>query len=223
MKIGYIRVSTQAQNTMRQEVLMQELSVDEVYIDRLSGKNTDRPELKKMMDYVRKGDTVIVESISRFARNTRDLLVLIEKLTEKGVEFVSRKKAIDTTTPTEKFMLTVFGAVAELEREYILQRQREGIAIAKAQGKYAGRKPIERSNFDAVEKLWRAGTISAAEAMRRLDFSGFSRVSRFAKKIIHFYTAFNRVVKPSGITFGSGSYILEGGNPYDYQKHLFNR
>lgn len=223
MKIGYIRVSTQEQNTMRQEVLMQELSVDEVYIDRLSGKNTDRPELKKMMDYVRKGDTVIVESISRFARNTRDLLVLIEKLTEKGVEFVSRKEAIDTTTPTEKFMLTVFGAVAELEREYILQRQREGIAIAKAQGKYTGRKSIERSNFDAVEKLWRAGTISAAEAMRRLDFLGFSRVSRFSEKIIHFYTAFNRVAKPSGITSGPGSYILEGGNPYDYQKHLFNR
>lgn len=182
MKIGYIRVSTQAQNTMRQEVLMRELGVDEVYINRLSGKNTDRPELKKMMDYVRKGDTVIVESISRFARNTRDLLVLIEKLTEKGVEFVSRKEAIDTTTPTGKFMLTVFGAVAELEREYILQRQREGIAIAKAQGKYTGRKSIERSNFDAVEKLWRAGTISAAEAMHRLDFPGFSRVSRFAKK-----------------------------------------
>ena len=152
---------------MRQEVLMQELGVDEVYIDRLSGKNTDRPEPKKMMDYVRKGDTVIVESISRFARNTRDLLELIDKLSEKGVEFVSRKEAIDTTTPTGKFMLTVFGAVAELEREYILQRQREGIAIAKAQGKYTGRKPIERSNFDAVEKLWRAGTISAAEAMRR--------------------------------------------------------
>lgn len=166
---------------MRQEVLMQELGVDVVYIDRLSGKNTDRPELKKMMDYVRKGDTVIVESISRFARNTRDLLELIEKLSEKGVEFVSRKEAIDTTTPTGKFMLTVFGAVAELEREYILQRQREGIAIAKAQGKYTGRKSIERSNFDAVEKLWRAGTISAAEAMRRLDFPGFSRVSRFAK------------------------------------------
>ena len=120
MKIGYIRVSTQEQNTMRQEVLMQELGVDEVYIDRLSGKNTDRPELKKMMDYVRKGDTVIVESISRFARNTRNLLELIEKLSEKGVEVVSRKEAIDTTTPTGKFMLTVFGAVAELEREYIL-------------------------------------------------------------------------------------------------------
>ena len=168
MKIGYIRVSTQEQNTMRQEVLMQELGVDEVYIDRLSGKNTDRPELKKMMDYVRKGDTVIVESISRFARNTRDLLELIEKLSEKGVEFVSKKEAIDTTTPTGKFMLTVFGAVAELEREYILQRQQEGIAITKKQGKYKGRKPIERPNFDAVVKQWQEGRITAAEAMKML-------------------------------------------------------
>ena len=70
---------------------MQELGVDEVYIDRMSGKNTQRPELQKLMAYVRRGDTVIVESISRFARNTRDLLELIEKLNEKGVEFVSKK------------------------------------------------------------------------------------------------------------------------------------
>ena len=138
MKIGYIRVSTQEQNTIRQEVLMQELGVDDVYIDRTSGKNTNRPELKRMMEYVRRGDTVIVESISRFARNTRDLLDLVEWLTEKDVEFVSKKEAIDTTTPTGKFMLTIFGAVAELEREYILQRQREGTAIAKEQGKYIG-------------------------------------------------------------------------------------
>ena len=137
MKIGYIRVSTQEQNIVRQEALMESLGVDEVYIDRMSGKNTDRPELKRMLEYVRRGDTVIVESISRFARNTRDLLELVEKLTTKGVEFVSQKESIDTTTPTGKFMLTVFGAVAELEREYILQRQREGIEIAKQQGKYS--------------------------------------------------------------------------------------
>ena len=168
MKIGYIRVSTQEQNTVRQEVLMASLGVDEVYIDRMSGKSTNRPELQKMMEYVRKGDTVIVESISRFARNTRDLLELVEKLTAKDVEFVSKKEAIDTTTPTGKFMLTVFGAVAELEREYILQRQQEGIAIAKAEGKYKGRKPIERANFDAVVKQWQDGQISATEAMKTL-------------------------------------------------------
>lgn len=171
MKIGYIRVSTQEQNTIRQEVLMHELGVDEIYIDRMSGKNTNRPELQKMMAYVRRGDTVIVESISRFARNTCDLLELVERLSEKGVEFVSKKEAIDTTTPTGKFMLTVFGAVAELDREYILQRQREGIAIAKAQGKYTGRKAIQPPNFDRVVEQWRNGEITAAEAMRILKMS----------------------------------------------------
>ena len=153
---------------MRQEVLMESLGVEEVYIDRMSGKNTNRPELQKMMEYVRRGDTVIVESISRFARNTRDLLELVEQLTAKGVEFVSRKEAIDTTTPTGKFMLTVFGAVAELEREYILQRQREGIAIAKEQGKYKGRKPIDAPEFEQVTSKWKSGAIAAAEAMRTL-------------------------------------------------------
>jgi len=171
LKIGYIRVSTQEQNTMRQEVLMRSLGVDEVYVDHMSGKNVNRPELQKMMEYVRKGDIVIVESISRFARNTRDLLELVEQLTAKGVEFVSRKEAIDTTTPTGKFMLTVFGAVAELEREYILQRQREGIAIAKAQGKYRGRKPIQVSEFEQVTSKWKSGTITAAEAMRTLHMT----------------------------------------------------
>ena len=181
MKIGYIRVSTQEQNTIRQEVLMEALGVDEVYIDRMSGKNINRPELQKMMEYVRKGDTVIVESISRFARNTRDLLELVEQLTAKGVEFVSKKEAIDTTTPTGKFMLTVFGAVAELEREYILQRQREGIAIAKKQGKYKGRKPIVSPEFEQVTAKWRSGGITAAEAMRMLHMSK----ATFYRKVKH--------------------------------------
>ena len=120
---------------------------------------------------MRRGDTVIVESISRFARNTRDLLELVERLTAKGVEFVSKKEAIDTTTPTGKFMLTIFGAVAELEREYILQRQREGIAIAKAQGKYTGRKTTQPPNFDRVVAQWRNREITAVEAMRTLNMS----------------------------------------------------
>ena len=182
MKIGYIRVSTQEQSTIRQEVLMQSLGVDELYIDRASGKNAQRPELQKMMEYVRRGDTVVVESISRFARNTRDLLELVERLTAKGVEFVSQKEAIDTTTPAGKFMLTIFGAVAELEREYILQRQREGIAIAKEQGKYAGRKPIQHTEFDLIVAQWRAGKITAVEAMRKLNMTP-STFYRKAKKI----------------------------------------
>ena len=162
MKIGYIRVSTQEQNTIRQEALMESLGVDEVYIDRMSGKNAGRPELRRMLEYVRKGDTVIVESISRFARNTRDLLELVENLTTKGVEFVSQKESIDTTTPT---------AVAELEREYILQRQREGIEIAKRQGKYTGRQPVVHPDFDKVTAQWRSGELTAVQAMKRLGMS----------------------------------------------------
>lgn len=158
---------------------MQQLGVDEVFVDKLSGKNTDRPELKRLLAYVRRGDTVVVESISRFARNTRDLLDLMEELSKKEVAFVSQKEAIDTTTPTGKFMLTVFGAVAELEREYILQRQREGIAVAKANGVYKGRKPIERKNFDVVVAQWRSGSITAVEAMRRLDM----KPSTFYRKV----------------------------------------
>lgn len=179
LKIGYIRISTTDQNTARQEVLMKELGVEQVYIDRMSGKNTDRPELKRMINYVREGDTVIVESISRFARNTKDLLELVEQLTTKQVEFISKKEAIDTTTPTGKFMLTVFGAVAELEREYILQRQKEGIAIAKQNGVYKGRKPIRHPRFNEIVSLWKGGDITAVEAMKRLNM----KPSTFYRKV----------------------------------------
>ena len=184
MKIGYVRVSTEEQNTARQEIMLRELGVDELFVDRASGKNADRPELNRMMNFVRRGDTVIVESISRFARNTRDLLDLVERLTEKQVEFVSRKEAIDTTTPTGKFMLTVFAAVAELEREYILQRQREGIAIAKQQGKYRGRPPKVYPDFERIAVRWQKGEITAVQAMKQLGMSKtrfYERVKRLKK------------------------------------------
>lgn len=172
MKIGYVRVSTEEQNTARQEIMLRELGVDELFIDQGQRPRTlTVPELRRMMEYVRRGDTVIVESISRFARNTRDLLDLVEHLTEKQVEFVSRKEAIDTTTPTGKFMLTVFAAVAELEREYILQRQREGIAIARTQGKYRGRPAKDYPNFECVVARWRNGEITAVQAMKQLGMS----------------------------------------------------
>ena len=170
MRVGYIRVSTAEQNTARQEVLMEQLGVDKIYIDRMSGKSKDRPQLKDMLTFVRVGDTVIVESISRFARNTRDLLELVDALTEKGVEFISKKENIDTTTPAGKFMLTVFAAVAELERGYILDRQKEGIAIAKSEGKYKGRKSaeIDEKLWDSLYLLWSEGKISAVEFMGKM-------------------------------------------------------
>lgn len=173
MLVGYIRVSTEEQNTVRQEVLMRELSVEKVYIEKASGKNTDRPQLKELLAFVREGDAVIVESISRFARNTRDLLELLDQLSNKGVSFISKKEAIDTGTSTGRFMLTVFGAVAELERDYLLERQREGIAAAKKAGKYKGRKPIvvDASKWKAVYDKWKGGYITAVEAQKQLKLS----------------------------------------------------
>lgn len=171
MKLGYVRVSTEAQNTSRQEVLMEQLGVDVVYVDKISGKNTDRPELTRLMNYVREGDIVIVESISRFARNTRDLLELIEQLNNKNVQFVSQKENIDTHTPTGIFMLTVFGAVAQLEREYIRQRQREGIDIAKAEGKYKGRPQKKLNDFESVYLQWKNNTVTAVKASKLLKIS----------------------------------------------------
>lgn len=174
MKVGYIRVSTEEQNTIRQEILMKDLGVERVYMDKASGKSrTGRPQLEAMMDFVREGDVVIVESISRFARSMRDLLTLVEQLTEKGVGFVSQKESIDTNTPQGKFMLTVFGAMAELEREQTLQRQREGIAAAKAAGKYKGRKPIEieDSLVKSVHDKWYKREITTSHAVKLLNVS----------------------------------------------------
>ena len=170
MRVGYVRCSTIEQNEARQLKMMNEQNAEKLFIDKASGKNTERAAFKDMMSFVRSGDTVIVESISRIARNTRDLLSIISELTEKGVEFVSLKESIDTTTPQGRFMLTVFGALAELERENILERQREGIEIAKSEGKYKGRKPIEYNEvqFKTLCKKWRGGEITATAAMKEL-------------------------------------------------------
>ena len=159
-KVGYIRVSTIRQNTGRQEVAMPE-DVRKVFIDHQSGKDTDRPNLKACFAFLREGDTLIVESISRFARNTRDLLSLVAKLQEMDVAFVSLKENIDTQTAQGRFMLTIFAACAELEREQIPERQ--------AQGKYKGRAPVkyDMEALKAACREWREGKITAVEAMRR--------------------------------------------------------
>lgn len=171
MKVGYVRISTKEQNTARQDLLMRELEVERVFTDKVSGKNQERPELQRMMDFVREGDSLTVESISRFARNTRDLLDLTATLEEKKVQFVSKKENIDTNTPAGKFMLAVFGALAELERESILERQAEGIAIAKAEGRMKGRPRKAVDRFESAYLDVREGRTSAAEAARQLNIS----------------------------------------------------
>ena len=188
MKIGYVRVSTKEQNTARQEELMKLLGVDRVYIEKMSGKDTERPFLQEMMNFVREGDSVVVESISRFARNTKDLLELTEELNNKHVQFISQKENIDTNTPAGKFMLTIFGAVAELEREYIRQRQKEGIEIAKQQKKYKGRPAKQLDTFDEIYQQWKSGNITATFASMQLNISR----STFYRKV----TAYEADNKP---------------------------
>lgn len=180
MKIGYVRVSTEEQNTARQDAMMQELGVEKIYTDKMSGKDKNRPGLTDMMNFVREGDTVIVESFSRFARSARDLLNLVAQLEEKKVRFVSLKEAADTSTPQGKFMLTIFAAVAELERDQILQRQAEGIAAAKAAGKYKGRKPIEvdEDRFIDLYRRWKNDEITTSYFVKTM---GLSRTTFYRK------------------------------------------
>jgi len=159
----YVRVSAFDQHLDRQLIAASGHGIpsENVFTEKLSGKDTKRPELQRLMMATQSGDSVIVESISRFARNTRDLLDLVEKLNTIGVEFISLKENIDTTTPTGKFMLTVFGAVAELERGYLLQRQTEGIAAAKLRGVRFGR-PMKRTFIITLSLLMMLALVACA-------------------------------------------------------------
>lgn len=173
MKIFYARVSTAEQHEDRQIAQANEIGAERIYIDKASGKNTDRPELKKMLEFARIGDTVYCSDISRIARNTKDLLNIVELLNKNNVIFVSLKENIDTSTPTGKFMLTVFGAMYSLERENILERQAQGIAIAKEKGVYKGRKPkdIDRKKFDKACMEWRNGERTATSIMKEFNLT----------------------------------------------------
>lgn len=186
-KIGYVRVSSETQDTARQLAIMQEYEVDKVFEEKASGKNTERAELKKMLDYVREGDVLYIESISRLSRSVRDLLRIVDKLNARGVELVSHKENIDTITPQGRFVLSIFGALSELEREQTLQRQREGIAIAKAEGKYKGRQRIQVDEelFKKLYKKWKAGEITAVTFQKKIGLipnTFYRRVKRFEKE-----------------------------------------
>ena len=179
-KIGYIRVSTEHQETARQQEIMCDYQVDRIFSEKISVSTQnalqfakDRPQLRAMLDYVREGDTLYIESISRLGRSTKDLLNIIDTLTDKVVTLISHNEKIDTDTPAGKFMLTVFAALSQLEREQLKQRQREGIEIAKAQGKYTGRKPIEIdwTRFGQLYGEWKSRSITGRDFMRRMGLS----------------------------------------------------
>lgn len=147
MELAYVRVSTIEQNEARQVEAMKKYRIEKWFVEKVSAKDTNRPKLQELLDFAREGDTIHIHDFSRLARSTKDLLDIVEQLNAKGVTLVSNKENVDTSTPTGKLMLTMIGAINEFERTNLLERQREGIAIAKRNGVYKGRKEIKIANF----------------------------------------------------------------------------
>lgn len=169
-KIAYIRVSTVEQNDARQKEALAKYEIDKFFVEKVSAKDVNRPELQAMLDYIREDDTIYVKDFSRLARSTKDLLEIVEILNKKSVKLVSLKENLDTNTSTGKLMLTMIGAIYEFERSNLLERQKEGIAIAKRDGKYKGRKEIKHpTNFAEVYSIWKNRTITGLEAMKKLN------------------------------------------------------
>lgn len=168
-RVAYVRVSTVEQNEARQVEALKSYEINKVYVEKASGKDTNRPCLQEMLNYVRAGDTVYILDFSRLARSTKDLLDIVEQLKEKEVKLISLKENLDTDTNAGKMMLTMLAAIYEFERENILERQREGIILAKKSGKYKGRKRIAPpENFEDVFKRWEKREITGREAMKEM-------------------------------------------------------
>lgn len=171
MQIAYIRVSSIDQNEQRQIEAMQRYNIEKWFIEKVSGKDTNRPKLKEMLDFAREGDTIHIHDFSRLARSTKDLLDIVELLNSKSITLISNKENIDSSTPTGKLMLTMIGAINEFERTNLLERQREGIAIAKRDGKYKGRKAVSIPDFDKHYQRYISREISKSELAKELNIS----------------------------------------------------
>ena len=171
MNIAYIRVSTIDQNEARQVENLSKYNIDKWFTEKVSAKDTNRPELRKMIDFAREGDTIYIHDFSRIARSTKDLLDIVEQLTSKGINLVSTKESIDTTTPTGKLMLTMIGAINEFERLNLLERQREGIAIAVREGRYKGRKEISVSDIGKHFNRYMSREINKVQLAHELSIS----------------------------------------------------
>lgn len=171
MKIAYVRVSTIEQNEARQIEALEKFGIEKWFTEKVSAKDTNRPQLKQMLDFAREGDTIYIHDFSRLARSTKDLLEIVETLQSKGIHLVSNKENIDTSTPTGKLMLTMIAAINEFERANLLERQKEGIAIAKRNGQYKGRKPFSSDKFEELYALYLSREMTKSELAKQLGIS----------------------------------------------------
>ena len=171
MILGYVRVSTVEQNESRQMVTMEKYNVEKVFMEKISAKDANRPKLQELLDFAREGDTIVIHDFSRLARSTKDLLEIVELLEAKKVTLISSKESIDTNTPTGRLMLKMISAINDFERENMLERQREGIAIAKAEGKYKGRKEVKIDNFEEYYNRYKNRELNKTQLAKELGVS----------------------------------------------------
>lgn len=160
---GYARVSTEAQNLDRQLDALEKYGVDMIYNEKMTGTKKNRPELTKLLDRITEGDTVVVESLSRLGRSTKDLIELTETFQSKGVNLVSLKESIDTNSPTGKLLFTLMSAIAQFERDVIADRTREGLESARARGRTGGRPKADAEQVRKAIKLYKTGQYSVKE------------------------------------------------------------
>ena len=169
---GYARVSTEQQNLDRQLDMLQKYGVDFIYNEKMTGTKRNRPELEKLLERLTEGDTVVVESLSRLGRRTKDLIWLMETFNTKGVHLVLLKESIDTTTSTGKLLFTLMSAIAQFERDVIADRTREGLNSARARGRKGGRPRTDSEKLRKAIKLYNTQQYSLAEIE---DMTGVKR------------------------------------------------
>lgn len=187
-RIGYIRVSSADQNLARQEETLKPYGLDRVFADKASGKNLERPEFQRMIEFVRDGDELFVCSMDRMARNLNDLLTITTKLQTKGVSVHFLKEHIDLdptgeTSAITRLLMSMMGAVAEFERALIRERQCEGIAVAKANGVYKGRsRSVTDEQIEQIKEMVETG-VPLAKAARKVGVSRATAYRYLSKKI----------------------------------------
>ncbi len=171
MQLAYVRVSTVEQNEQRQIEAMNRYNIEKWFVEKVSAKDTNRPKLQELLAFAREGDVIHIHDFSRLARSTKDLLDIVEQLNAKGITLVSNKENIDTSTPTGKLMLTMIGAINEFERTNLLERQREGIAIAKREKRYKGRKAVNIPDFEQHYQRYMNREVSKSQLAKELNIS----------------------------------------------------